>query len=92
MDVFTVESILQKLDDIVPNGVLGCESLCPGQQFSGVNSSLLDWETIPVSLYSSAKPFEDIPECETQVDWLIGSGDIGSNFSQESVHRIGNVV
>jgi len=45
VNVFTVKSVLKELDNIVSNGILGCESLCPCQEFSGVNGSLLDWET-----------------------------------------------
>lgn len=45
VNVFTVKSVLKELDNIVSNGILGCESLCPRQEFSGVNGSLLDWET-----------------------------------------------
>jgi hypothetical protein len=45
VDVFTVKSVLKELDDIMSNSILGCESLCPSQQLSGINSSLFDGET-----------------------------------------------
>lgn len=46
VNVFSVERVLQEPNDVVSYGVLRCESLCPGQELSSIDSSLFHRETI----------------------------------------------
>lgn len=45
MDVFSIEGVLEELNDVVVDGVFGGEAFCPGEEFSPVNRGLLDGET-----------------------------------------------
>lgn len=46
LDVLGVEGILQKLYDVVTDGVLAVESLGPGEELSLVKCGLLNGETV----------------------------------------------
>lgn len=76
MDVFTVKSVLQKLDDVVTNGVLGIEAFCPSEQLSSVDSCLLDGETDPVSFPSAVSRLPRLTCLKVKPRW-IGSLDAG---------------
>lgn len=51
MDVLLVERILEELDDVVANGVLGSKALRPCEELAGVDGCLLDGETAQGQYY-----------------------------------------
>ena len=66
--VFPVKRFLQQLDDIVSNRVLRRKSLCPGQEFAGVDGGLFDGKTGVRRCQGGVSP-----ECETQMQRTLGS-------------------
>lgn len=85
--VLSIQSVLQQFHNIVPNRVLGIETLCPGQEFARVYGSLFHREA-------------DISGClarrvrkgETEMHWLVGILDSRANVGEECVHRVRNVI
>ena len=93
-DVLAVEGVLQELDDVVTDGVLGSKSLGPGEKLSLVQSGLLDGETVQRAYKRWTElrsGFHNIPEGKSKVDLFV-LVNLGTNVGQERVDRVGNVI
>jgi hypothetical protein len=96
VDVLSVKSILQELDDIVADGVFGREPLGPGEESALIQGGLLDRETAGRASALACNPkrpsqSRHSPEGETKVNGF-ALIDFSTNVGQERVDRVGNVV
>ena len=92
VEMFTVECILKELDYIIANGILSREAFRPCQDFSSVQSSLLDRET-----ESKAKGDCGLFRHCGGGEWVSlfsrrGRWDRRCEISQESIDRVCQVV